>query len=218
MMFARSLIMRSWSITIWKENKTIPKFSKAENSIEILRSMSPVERREKLITNNIRLAISVAQKFSFEEDYESVAMIGLIKAADTFDIEKGINFATYATRVIHNDILMYIRKIKKYSHTVSFETVIPGTDETPLTIGDTLSYDDEDMDKLEKAERIKALIDAIHSLPDRECKIICLLYGIGETRRYKQHEVAERFGISQSYVSRVEKRILKKMKTMLKNY
>ena len=67
--------------------------------------MSPVERREKLITNNIRLAISVAQKFSFEEDYESVAMIGLIKAADTFDIEKGINFATYATRVIHNDIL-----------------------------------------------------------------------------------------------------------------
>lgn len=218
MMFARSLIMRSWSITIWKENKTIPKFSKAENSIETLRSMSPVERREKLITNNIRLAISVAQKFSFEEDYESVAMIGLIKAADTFDIEKGINFATYATRVIHNDILMHIRKIKKYSHTVSFETVIPGTDEAPLTIGDTLSYEDEDMDKLEKAEGIKALIDAIHSLPDRECKIICLLYGIGETRRYKQHEVAERFGISQSYVSRVEKRILKKMKTMLKNY
>ena len=74
------------------------------------------------------------------------------------------------------------------------------------------------MDKLEKAERIKALIDAIHSLPDRECKIICLLYGIGETRRYKQHEVAERFGISQSYVSRIEKRILKKMKTMLRNY
>lgn len=218
MMFARSLIMRSWSITIWKENKTIPKFSKAENSIETLRSMSPVERREKLITNNIRLAISVAQKFSFEEDYESVAMIGLIKAADTFDIEKGINFATYATRVIHNDILMHIRKIKKYSHTVSFETVIPGTDEAPLTIGDTLSYEDEDMDKLEKAEGIKALIDVIHSLPDRECKIICLLYGIGETRRYKQHEVAERFGISQSYVSRVEKRILKKMKTMLKNY
>lgn len=204
--------------TICSENKSIPQFNRDVNNIVMLRSLDAEKRRECLITNNLRLAISVAQKFSYEEDYESVAMIGLIKAADTFDLEKGINFATYATRVIQNDILMYIRKIKKYSQNVSLETVIPGTDETPLTIGETLSYDDEEIDKLEKAEGIKALYDAIHSLPDRECKIICLLYGIDEVRRYKQHEVAERFGISQSYVSRVEKRILKKMKTMLKNY
>lgn len=203
---------------IWSENNYIPKFSKDENEIEMLRSMNPNERRESLITNNIRLAISVAQKFSYEEDFESVAMIGLIKAADTFDIEKGIRFATYAARVIQNDILMYIRKNKKYLKIISFETVIPGTDESPLTIGDTLSYEDKEIDKFEKAEGVKELHEAIHSLPDRECKIICLLYGIGESRSYRQKEVAERFGLSQSYISRLEKNILKKMKIKLKNY
>lgn len=203
---------------IWSENNYIPKFSKDENEIEMLRSMNPNERRESLITNNIRLAISVAQKFSYEEDFESVAMIGLIKAADTFDIEKGIRFATYAARVIQNDILMYIRKNKKYLKIISFETVIPGTDESPLTIGDTLSYEDKELDKFEKAEGVKELHEAIHSLPDRECKIICLLYGIGESRSYRQKEVAERFGLSQSYISRLEKNILKKMKIKLKNY
>lgn len=203
---------------IWSENNYIPKFSKDENEIEMLRSMNPNERRESLITNNIRLAISVAQKFSYEEDFESVAMIGLIKAADTFDIEKGIRFATYAARVIQNDILMYIRKNKKYMKIISFETVIPGTDESPLTIGDTLSYEDKEIDKFEKAEGVKELHEAIHSLPDRECKIICLLYGIGESRSYRQKEVAERFGLSQSYISRLEKNILKKMKIKLKNY
>lgn len=203
---------------IWSENNYIPKFSKDENEIEMLRSMNPNERRESLITNNIRLAISVAQKFSYEEDFESVAMIGLIKAADTFDIEKGIRFATYAARVIQNDILMYIRKNKKYLKIISFETVIPGTDESPLTIGDTLSYKDKEIDKFEKAEGVKELHEAIHSLPDRECKIICLLYGIGESRSYRQKEVAERFGLSQSYISRLEKNILKKMKIKLKNY
>jgi RNA polymerase sporulation-specific sigma factor len=203
---------------IWSENNYIPKFSKDENEIEMLRSMKPNERRESLITNNIRLAISIAQKFSYEEDFESVAMIGLIKAADTFDIEKGIRFASYAARVIQNDILMYIRKNKKYLKIISFETVIPGTDESPLTIGDTLSYEDKEIDKFEKAEGVKELHEAIHSLPDRECKIICLLYGIGESRSYRQKEVAERFGLSQSYISRLEKDILKKMKIKLKNY
>jgi len=203
---------------IWSENNYIPKFSKDENEIEMLRSMNPNERRESLITNNIRLAISVAQKFSYEEDFESVAMIGLIKAADTFDIEKGIRFATYAARVIQNDILMYIRKNKKYLKIISFETIIPGTDENPLTIEDTLSYEDERLKNLEQAEQNLELHRIIHSLPDRECKIICLLYGIGESRSYRQKEVAERFGLSQSYISRLEKDILKKMKIKLKNY
>lgn len=203
---------------IWSENNYIPKFSKNENEIEMLRSMEPSARRESLITNNIRLAISLAQKFSYEEDYESVAMIGLIKAADTFDFEKGIRFATYAAKVIHNDILMYIRKNKRYTKIISFETIIPGTDENPLTIEDTLSYEDERLKDLEQVEQNLELHRIIHSLPDRECKIICLLYGINEKRPYNQREVAERFGLSQSYISRLEKIILKKMKPMLKNY
>ncbi|WP_312432737.1 sigma-70 family RNA polymerase sigma factor [Lacrimispora sp.] len=180
--------------------------------------MESQERRDSLINNNIRLAISVAQKFSFEEDYESVAMIGLVKAADTFNLDKDIRFATYASRVISNEILMFIRKSKKNLYAISFETIILGTDESPLSIADTLSYEDKEIDKFEKAEGIKELHEAIHSLPDRECKIICLLYGIGENRSYKQKEVAERLGISQSYVSRLEKNILKKMKSKLKNY
>lgn len=203
---------------IWSENNYIPKFSKNENEIEMLRSMEPSARRESLITNNIRLAISLAQKFSYEEDYESVAMIGLIKAADTFDFEKGIRFATYAARVIHNDILMYIRKNKRYTKIISFETIIRGTDENPLTIEDTLSYEDERLKNFEQVEQYLELHRIIHSLPDRECKIICLLYGIDEKRPYNQREVAERFGLSQSYISRLEKIILKKMRPMLKNY
>ncbi len=203
---------------IWSENNYIPKFSKNENEIEKLLSMEPSARRESLITNNIRLAISLAQKFSYEEDYESVAMIGLIKAADTFNFEKGIRFATYAARVIHNDILMYIRKNKRYTKIISFETIIPGTDENPLTIKDTLSYEDKRLKNLEQVEQNLELHRIIHSLPDRECKIICLLYGIDEKRPYNQREVAERFGLSQSYISRLEKIILKKMKPMLKNY
>lgn len=174
------------------------------------------KRRESLINNNIRLAISIAQKFRFEEDYESVAMIGLVKAANTFDMSKDIRFATYATRVITNEILMYIRKEKRSPKAMSFETVIMGTDET-LTIEDMLSYVDKEMFRLEQAEQISELHGLIHSLPDRECKIICQLYGIGERSR-TQKEVAERLGISQSYVSRLEKSILKKMKIKLKNY
>ncbi|HBC99830.1 MAG TPA: hypothetical protein DC053_11505 [Lachnoclostridium sp.] len=145
-------------------------------------------------------------------------MIGLIKAADTFDIEKGNRFATYAARVIQNDILMYIRKNKRYLPIISFETIIPGTDENPLTIEDTLSYEDEQLMNLEQAEQTLELHNIIHSLPDRECKIICLLYGIGESRSYRQNEVAKRLGLSQSYISRLEKNILKKMKIKLKNY
>lgn len=204
--------------TICIENNGIPVFKENENDIEVLRSMNPNERRESLITNNIRLAISVAQKFSYEEDYESVAMIGLVKAADTFDLGKEIKFATYATRVISNEILMYIRKSKKDLYTISFETIIPGTDERPLTIGNTLSYEDKELDKFEKAEGIIELHEAINSLPDREFRIICLLYGIGECRSYKQKEVAEKIGLSQSYISRLEKSILKKMKIKMKNY
>ena len=178
--------------------------------------MEPQKRRECLITNNIRLAISVAQKFSYEEDYESVAMIGLVKAADTFDLDKDICFGTYATRVISNEILMYIRKNKRNLYTISFETVVAGTEET-LAVKDMLSYEDGQLMRLEQAEQTAELYKVVHSLPDRECKIICLLYGLGE-KIHTQKQVAERLGISQSYVSRLEKIILKKMKPMLKNY
>lgn len=180
--------------------------------------MNDSDRREYLILHNVRLAIYIAQKYSFEEDYESVALIGLVKAVNAFDLDKGIQFSTYAARVIHNEILMYIRKIKRCPQTISFETVIPGTDEKPLTVKETLSYEDNELMGLEQAELKFEIRKAIHSLPDRECKIICLLYGINEDRCYKQKEVADRFGLSQSYVSRLEKNILKKMKSKLKNY
>lgn len=203
--------------TICSENKSIPKFNKDANDIEMLRPMNSQDRRECLITNNIRLAISVAQKFGHEEDYESVAMIGLIRAADTFELDKGACFSTYATRVIQNQILMYLRKCKRQIQAISFETVVAGTEET-LAVKDTLSYEDGQLKRLEQSEQTAELYKVVHSLPDRECKIICLLYGIDEKRPYNQREVAERFGLSQSYISRLEKIILKKMKSKLKNY
>lgn len=178
--------------------------------------MEPQKRRESLITNNMRLAISVAQKFGYEEDYESLAMLGLIRAADTFDMDKGACFSTYAARVIQNQILMYLRKCKRQIQAISYETVVAGTEET-LAVKDTLSYEDEQLMRLEQSEQIAELYNVVHSLPDRECKIICLLYGIGE-KVHTQKQVAERLGISQSYISRLEKSILKKMKSKLKNY
>lgn len=178
--------------------------------------MEPQKRRECLITNNMRLAISVAQKFGYEEDYESLAMLGLIRAADTFDLDKGACFSTYAARVIQNQILMYLRKCKRQIQAISFETVVAGTEET-LAVKDMLSYEDEQLIRLEQAEQTAKLYEVIRSLPDREYKIICQLYGIGE-ESYTQKEVAKRLGISQSYVSRLEKSILKKMKSKLKKY
>ena len=178
--------------------------------------MEPQKRRECLITNNMRLAISVAQKFGHEEDYESVAMIGLIKAEDTFDLDKGACFSTYAARVIQNQILMYLRKCKRQIQAISFETVVAGTEET-LAVKDMLSYEDGQLMRLEQTEQTAELYKVVHSLPDRECKIICLLYGLGE-KIHTQKQVAERLGISQSYVSRLEKSILKKMKLKLKNH
>lgn len=204
-------------ITICSE-KSIPIFNKDQNDIEMLRSMEPQDRRECLIKNNIRLAISVAQRFSYEEDYESVAMIGLIKAVDTFNLDKEIQFATYASMVIRNEVLMYIRKMKKHSSNISFETIINcDSDGITLSISDVLEYEDESFDNVEQVEQREKLYDVIYSLPDRECKIICLLYGLGE-KVHTQKQVAERLGISQSYISRLEKNILKKMKSMLKNY
>jgi RNA polymerase sporulation-specific sigma factor len=201
---------------ICSENKGIPKFSRDANDIEILRSMEPQKRRDCLITNNMRLAISVAQKFGYEEDYESVAMIGLIRAADTFDLDKGACFSTYAARVVQNQILMYLRKCKRQIQAISFETVVTGTEEN-LTVKDTLSYEDDQLMRLEQAEQIAELYKVVHSLPDRECEIICLLYGFGD-KSHTQKEVAERLSLSQSYISRLEKSILKKMKSMLKNH
>ncbi|WP_367567263.1 sigma-70 family RNA polymerase sigma factor [Lacrimispora sp.] len=203
---------------IWSESKLIPQFTKDKNNLDILRSMNPLERREYLIINNIRLAISIAQKFSFEEDYESVAMIGLIKAVDTFNLDKDIQFATYASMVIRNEILMYIRKTKKHSSNISFETIIHSDpDGNPLTLGDVLENKDDFLDNVEKKEELTELYKAINSLSDRDRKIICLLYGI-DTKPYTQKEVGDILKVSQSYVSRLEKNILMKMKKKLKNY
>lgn len=202
--------------TIFSES--IPKFSKDKNNIEILRSMNPLDRRQYLIINNLRLAISIAQKFSYEDDYESVAILGLIKATDTFNLDKEIQFATYATMVIRNDILMYIRKNKRHSSNISFETIIHSDpDGNPLTLGDVLENKDDFSDNIETKEELTELYKAINSLSDRDRKIICLLYGI-DTKPCTQKEVGDILKVSQSYVSRLEKSILKKMKIKLKNY
>lgn len=118
--------------------------------------------------------------------------------------------------MIQNQILMYLRKCKRQIQAISFETVVAGTEET-LAVKDTLSYEDGQLKRLEQSEQTAELYKVVHSLPDRECRIICLLYGIGE-KVHTQKQVAERLGISQSHVSRLEKSILKKMKIKLKNY
>ena len=176
------------------------------------------EVKQTLIERNLRLVVYIARKFENTgvcvEDLISIGTIGLIKAVNTFDAEKRIKLATYASRCIENEILMHLRKISNQRSEVSFdEPLNTDWDGNELLLSDVLGTDDDEVSRpLEDDADRQMLLNAVNSLGDREKSIITLRFGLGGGSEYTQKEVADMLGISQSYISRLEKRIIHRLK------
>ncbi len=176
------------------------------------------DAREELIVRNLRLVVYIARKFENTgipiEDLISIGTLGLIKAINTFRISKNIKLATYASRCIENEILMYLRKTNPMKAEVSyFEPLNVDWDGNELLLSDILgSEPDEIYRDIESEDERSRLYKAVASLNKRERRIMTMRFGIGGGREYTQKEVADTLGISQSYISRLEKRIIEKIK------
>ena len=189
-----------------------------EQSALIAMEEGSEEAKKLLIERNLRLVVFIARRFENTginlEDLISIGTIGLIKAVDTYKTDKNIKLATYASRCIENEILMYIRKMANKRTEISLdEPINMDYDGNELLLSDILGTD-EDMilRPMEDAVDICLLRQAILELPKRERKIICMRFGLDGQKEQTQKEVAEQMGISQSYISRLEKRIMQKLK------
>ena len=176
------------------------------------------EAREALIEHNLRLVVYISKRFENTginlEDLISIGTIGLIKAVNTFNSRKNIKLATYASRCIENEILMYLRKIGSQRTEVSFdEPLNTDWDGNELLLSDILGTDEDEVCRpLEDDAEKHILMEAIATLNEREREIIMLRFGLLGGREYTQKEVADMLGISQSYISRLEKRIIDRLR------
>lgn len=172
-----------------------------------------------LIERNLRLVVYIARKFENTgvniEDLISIGTIGLIKAVNTFNPDKNIKLATYASKCIENEILMYLRRNNKVKAEISFdEPLNVDWDGNELLLSDILGTESDTISKcLEEEVDRELLNEAINKLSGREKKIVELRYGLNNGKEKTQKEVADMLGISQSYISRLEKRIIKRLKT-----
>ncbi len=180
------------------------------------------EARTKLIEHNLRLVAHIVRKYYMsapnQEDLVSIGSIGLIKAIDSFDYSNGARFATYGAKCIQNEILMHFRAQKKLGCEVSInETIDMDKEGNPLTYIDVIAVEDtiaEDIDRKIHISKALKYVDTL--LTERERTVIILRYGLGRWRPRTQREVADLLGISRSYVSRIEKAALEKIKDKLK--
>ena len=174
--------------------------------------------RQLLIEHNLRLVVYISKRFENTginiEDLISIGTIGLIKAVNTFNSGKNIKLATYASRCIENEILMYLRKINAQRTEVSFdEPLNTDWDGNELLLSDILGTDEDEVYRpLEDDADRQMLMEAIDSLEAREREIILLRFGLPQGREYTPKEVADMLGISQSYISRLEKRIIDRLR------
>ncbi len=180
-----------------------------------------LEARNILIERNLRLVAHIMKKYyctgSDQEDLISIGTIGLIKGITTFDGSKGARLATYAARCVENEILMHFRAMRKTSQDVSLSDYIEtGTDGAALSFMDVVSDDEDLLESLSTKERILQVRRAVaEGLTDQERQVILMRYGLGGLKPARQREVAELLGISRSYVSRIEKRALQKLRKEL---
>ena len=177
--------------------------------------------RETLIVHNLRLVVYIARKFESTgvgvEDLTSIGTIGLIKAVNTFCPERNIKLATYASRCIENEILMYLRKTQSQKNEISIDEPLNiDWDGNELLLSDILGTDSDMVNRdIESQVEKHLLLEAVGKLSDRERSIMELRFGLGGKTEHTQKEVADMIGISQSYISRLEKRIMKWLKTEL---
>ena len=176
------------------------------------------EAKNQLIERNLRLVVYTAQKFESTnvniEDLISIGTIGLIKAVGSFDNSKNIKLATFASRCIENEILMHLRKVSKIKKEVSLdEPLNTDAEGNELCISDILSGDEDEVSKnMDKQDETSNLHQVLLGLNEKEREIMCMRYGLKGKTEMTQKEVADYFEISQSYISRIEKKILDKMK------
>ena len=188
-----------------------------------LARMGDVIAKNKLIEHNLRLVVFLAKKYENTnvdlEDLVSIGTIGLIKGINTYKMGKNIKLATYASRCIDNEILMFLRKNKKRKSEISFEDSLSYDAEgNELHLEDVLGTDKDIVPKkLEDKIEKKLLVQELDKLSERDRKIMILRYGLFGYEEVTQKDVADMLGISQSYISRIEKKVIKKLKNVVKS-
>lgn len=202
---------------------SFPQPLSAEEEKALFHAMREGDRdaRNTLISRNLRLVSHIVRKYyaaaQNQDDLVSIGTIGLIKAVDTFDPDKGAHFATYASRCLQNEILMHFRAQKKLSSEVSMqETIDTDREGNPLTYMDIIAEEDtiaDDLDVKIQCDKVRSLVREL--LDAREREIISMRYGLSGAAPMPQRECAERLGISRSYVSRIEKAALEKLRSRM---
>ena len=217
------LLLGSLFYTLQLRSGSFPKplTEEEERHYLALSAQGDLEARNILVERNLRLVAHVMKKYyaqtADQEDLISIGTIGLIKGITTFDISKGARLATYAARCVENEILMYFRSQRKSAQDVSLSDYIEtGADGAPLALMDVISEDGDLMEEVSTRESALLLRKAVKKcLTDQERQVIVLRYGLSGESPLRQRQVAERIGISRSYVSRIEKRALQKLKKAL---
>ena len=215
------LLMRFISMILGIEDSQTfpPPLSKeAESALFANMKNGDARSRDKIIVHNLRLVSHIIKKYyssyEYPEELLSIGSMGLIKAVDSFKADYGTRFATYGARCVQNEILMFFRSKKKRAGEISInDTIDVDKDGNPLTYLDIISVDedlDADLDMKTYIEKIRTLVDTV--LDEREKEIIVLRYGLKGYQPRTQREVATYLGISRSYVSRIEKKVLEKLK------
>ena len=204
-------------------SETLPPPLTREEELSYMRKMAggDAAARATLIERNLRLVVYIARKFENTgigiEDLISIGTIGLIKAVNSFDPEKNIKLATYASRCIENEILMVLRRTSRLRLEVSFdEPLNTDWDGNELLLSDILGTEPDLVSReLDSAAEKQMLCEAVETLSKRERDIVRMRYGLGGGGEHTQKEVADMLGISQSYISRLEKRIIGKLRTQI---
>lgn len=222
LLFIRNLFKKSGVYYVGKTDALPPPLSKEEEDYLCgLSEKGDLKARNKLIEHNLRLVVFLAKKYENTtydiEDLVSIGSIGLIKGINTYKIDKNIKLATYASRCISNEILMFLRKNKRKRAEVSLEDALNYDAEgNELHLEDILGTDENLVpNEYEKQVDKEVLAKEIEGLPDRDKEIMTLRYGLNNTKEYTQKEVAVMLGISQSYISRIEKKVIRKLKQVM---
>lgn len=198
---------------------TLPPPLSREREAELLERIGEEDARKELIEHNLRLVVYIARRFENTgvgiEDLISIGTIGLIKAVGTYRTDKNIKLATYASRCIENEILMYLRKTAQLKNEISLDDPLNvDWDGNELLLSDLLGSDPDIVNRgIEQESEKQTLLRAVEKLDPREKQIMELRFGLNRQKEHTQKEVADALGISQSYISRLEKRILHRLKT-----
>ena len=216
----RCFFLRRFAAKVYYINgtDTLPPPLEEEIEEHLLEHIDLRESRDKLIEHNLRLVVYIAKRFENTgvgiEELVSIGTVGLIKAISTFNLDKNIKLATYASRCIENEILMFIRKSCNRHQEISIdEPLNTDWDGNELLLSDVLGTDDDTVYRdIEACEESKVIAEAIKKLSKREQMIVNLRFGLNGEEEKTQKEVADMLGISQSYISRLEKKIFKRLR------